>query len=331
VTAILRTDVADIRGRLEGKRVVVTGGRGFLGRRTCEALLDCGAAVVCVDVASMPSSTDGDPAAESGRLEYVTADVVEGILVDGPVDLVLHLASPASPRRYQQQPIATLRAGSEGTLAALDLATGHRARFLVTSTSEVYGDPLVSPQPESYRGNVDPVGPRSMYDEAKRFAEALTVAYRSERGANVAIARLFNAYGPGMALDDGRMVATFVRQALSGDPITVEGDGLQTRSLCHVTDTVRALLLLAVSDRPGPINIGNPDERTVLEIAELVRSAVDSSSPIVHVAAADDDPRRRRPDISRATAELGWAPAVSLHAGLVDTVAWARGGAGDVG
>ena len=331
MTAILRTDVADIRGRLKGRRVVVTGGRGFLGRRTCEALLDCGAEVVCVDVASLPAPGGGDPAEESGRLEYVLADVVEGIPVDGPVDVVLHLASPASPRRYRRQPIATLRTGGEGTLAALELAVGRRARFVVTSTSEVYGDPTVSPQPETYRGNVDPVGPRSMYDEAKRYAEALTVAYRSERGADVAIARLFNAYGPGMALDDGRMVASFVRQALTGEPITVEGDGRQTRSLCHVTDTVRGLLLLAVSDRPGPINIGNPDERTVLEIADLVRSAVGSSSPIVHVAAADDDPRRRCPDISRAVAELGWTPRVSLHDGLADTVAWARGETGEGG
>jgi dTDP-glucose 4,6-dehydratase len=239
-----------------------------------------------------------------------------------PVDLVMHLASPASPLHYLRLPIETLRGGSIGTMNALELAQAHRARFLLASTSEVYGDPLVHPQTEGYWGNVNPVGPRSVYDEAKRFAEAATAAYRRDRGVDTAIARIFNTYGPRMRLDDGRAVPAFAKQAFTERPLTVAGDGSQTRSLCYVEDTVEGLLALAASGHPGPMNIGNDAEITVLELARTVRDLAGSDCPILFVDLPEDDPRLRRPDTGLARDVLGWSPRVSLADGLTRTLAW---------
>ncbi|MGH3496366.1 MAG: amino acid permease [Nocardioidaceae bacterium] len=324
VLGVLSVDVESVGAELDGRRVVVTGGAGFLGSHTCAALVECGAHVVCVDDESSGLFSSVERLALSGRFEAVRADVTAGIRVAGAVDVVLHLACPASPVDYQRRPVDTLRCGSEGTLAALRLAGGHGARFVLASTSEVYGDPQTSPQTESYWGHVNPIGPRSMYDEAKRFAEALTVAANAEWGVRAGIVRIFNTYGPGMRPDDGRVVATFIRQALTGQPLTIHGDGRQTRSLCHVTDTVRGLLAMAGTDHPGPINLGNPQELSVKDIAERVRLATGSAAPLHFEPAAPEDPRRRRPDIGRAARLLGWTPAVSLDEGLADSVAWYR-------
>jgi dTDP-glucose 4,6-dehydratase len=256
------------------------------------------------------------------RFRLVEHDVTEPWPELGRVDAVLHLASAASPLHYQRLAIETLRAGAFGTLHALDLADRHGARFLLASTSEVYGDPHRHPQPETYWGNVNPIGPRSVYDEAKRYAEALTTAYRRERGTDTAIARIYNTYGPRMRADDGRMVPTFIRQALAGEPLTVAGTGEQTRSVCYVDDTVRGLLALAASDHPGPVNIGNPHELPVREIAAEIRTLVRSTSPLRRVDAAVDDPKRRCPDITLARTALGWRPEVDLAEGLRRTIAW---------
>lgn len=302
------------------ERVVVTGGAGFLGSHVCEELVATGVSVVCVDDLSTGRLSTVEHIAGHERFCFVNADVTGPLCLPGPIDAVLHLACPASPADYLRQPVRTMRTGSLGTLHALELARAHRARFLLASTSEVYGDPLRHPQTEDYWGNVNPVGPRSVYDESKRFSEALTLAYLGQYGLDVAIARIFNSYGPRMRPGDGRMIPTFIRQGLAGEPITVFGDGRQTRSLCYVTDTVRGLIALACSDIPGPVNIGSPEEHTVTEIAELVRELTGSSAPVVHGAAMTDDPRRRCPDIGRARRELGWAPRVPLGEGLRRTV-----------
>jgi dTDP-glucose 4,6-dehydratase len=241
---------------------------------------------------------------------------------DGPLDWVLHLASPASPVHYLELPVQTLKAGSLGTMNALELARRTSARFVLASTSEVYGDPLVHPQPESYWGNVNPVGPRSVYDEAKRFGEALTTAYRTAYGVDTAIVRIFNTYGPRMRADDGRAIPNFMGQALRGEPLTVAGDGSQTRSICFVDDTVDGILALAESAEQGPINIGNPDEVTMLELAERIRSLTGSSSPIEFVDLPTDDPRRRCPDGTLARERLGWIPRVPSEEGLRRTLEW---------
>ena len=307
-------------------RALVTGGAGFLGRYLCEALLDAGADVVAVD----DLSTSGPAASRLERrpgFRFLRHDVSEPLPApwrDESFDVVFHLASPASPPDYLRLPTATLRAGSSGTMVALDVAARCGARFVLASTSEVYGDPLEHPQRETYWGNVNPVGPRSVYDEAKRFAEALTFAYRREHGVSTGVARIFNTYGPRMRTHDGRAVPNFSVQALRGEPITVSGSGTQTRSLCYVDDTVAGLIALARSDFDGPVNIGNPDELTVLRIAELVRDLAGSSSPIVFVPAVVDDPRRRCPDVTLARAHLGWAPAVDYIDGLAATVDWFR-------
>lgn len=303
-------------------RVVVTGGAGFVGSWLCERLLQRGSNVTCVDDFSTGihdnlAALDGYPG-----FDLVEADVCAEIPVDGPLDWVLHLASPASPVHYLQLPIETLRVGSQGTTNALELARRSSARFVLASTSEVYGDPLVHPQPESYWGNVNPVGPRSVYDEAKRFSEALTTAYRSTYGMNTAITRIFNTYGPRMRADDGRAIPNFVSQALRGEPITVTGDGSQTRSICFVDDTVDGILALAASDEPGPINIGNPDEMSMLELAERIQRLTGSSAPIEFVDLPADDPRRRCPDCTLARERLGWTPQVSSEAGLARTLEW---------
>ncbi|BBY07919.1 UDP-glucuronic acid decarboxylase family protein [Mycobacterium noviomagense] len=308
-------------------RVLVTGGAGFLGTHLCEWLLRAGARVVCVDdlctsAAANVSDLQGWPG-----LDFIEHDITEPPTdqrLRGPFDIVFHLASPASPPDYMKLPVQTLKVGSQGTTVALDIAERCGARFVLASTSEVYGDPLAHPQPESYWGNVNPIGPRSVYDEAKRFAEALVFAHHRSRGADVAVARIFNTYGPRMRPDDGRMVPTFCRQALQGEPITVAGSGHQTRSLCHVDDTVAALLALAASDITGPVNIGNPTELTVLRVAELIRAHAGSTSPIHYVPAAQDDPQRRCPDIRVAREQLGWEPKVGAEEGLAETVDWFR-------
>ncbi|WP_028661814.1 NAD-dependent epimerase/dehydratase family protein [Saccharomonospora saliphila] len=303
------------------RHVLVTGGAGFLGSHLCTRLVHSGQRVTCVD-----NFSTGSPEHLSELppewLSVVEHDVTEPIPDPGPVDAVLHLASAASPVDYRRNGVETLRAGAAGTEHALRLALRWGARFLLASTSEVYGDPERHPQREDYRGNVDPVGPRSVYDEAKRYAEALTVAYGRERGADVALARIFNTYGPRMRADDGRMIPAFVTQALAGDPVTVAGSGEQTRSLCYVDDTVSGLLALLDSDLTGPVNIGNPHELTVRALAERVLRATGSGSPITHVPAAADDPRRRCPDISLARTALGWQPTVDLDEGLRRTTAW---------
>jgi dTDP-glucose 4,6-dehydratase len=294
-------------------RAVVTGGAGFLGSHVCEALLRNGTQVVCVDNVRT-GSWDNLP--EHPHLGRVVADVSQPLDLLGPVDLVLHLACPASPADYLRMPVDTLRAGGFGTYHVLELARRKGARIVVASTSEVYGDPLEHPQRESYWGNVNPVGPRSVYDEAKRFGEAMTVAFRTEHGVDTGIVRIFNTYGPRMREDDGRMIPTFLRQARAGEPLTVHGDGTQTRSLCHVDDLVRGLLAMAESDHAGPINLGNPQEVTVNEVARKIVEVTGSSSSIRHVASMTDDPRRRRPDITLAGRVLGWRPETSLDEGL---------------
>jgi dTDP-glucose 4,6-dehydratase len=303
---------------------VVTGGAGFVGSWMCAELVERGARVTCLDDLSTGSADNVASLRGHELFSMVRSDLGEPLtdLVEGPVDWVLHLASPASPVHYQRLPVETLRVGSLGTLHALDLAERHGARFLLASTSEVYGDPQVHPQPESYWGNVNPVGPRSVYDEAKRFAEAATAAYRRDRGVDTGIARIFNTYGPQMSLDDGRAVPAFATQALRGEPLTVTGDGSQTRSLCFVSDTVAGLLALAGSDHPGPVNIGNDHEVTMLELARTVRNLAGSSSEVVFLDLPEDDPKVRCPDISLARTTLGWQPEVSLEDGLSTTLAW---------
>lgn len=303
---------------------MVTGGAGFLGSWLCRRLLADGAEVVCVD-----SLVTGcrDNVAELEQLPgftFVRADVCDPIAVDGAVDLVFHLASVASPVHYLRLPLETLRTGSLGTTHALELAERSGARFLLASTSEVYGDPLEHPQRESYWGNVNPVGPRSVYDEAKRFGEATTAAYRRCRGVDTTIARIFNTYGPRMALEDGRVVPAFIQQAIRGEPLTVAGDGSQTRSLCWVEDTVDGLVRLASSTSAGPVNIGSEHEATVLELAATIRRLVGSRSAIRFVPLPQDDPHLRRPDISEATRVLGWRPRMPLEQGLATTVDWVR-------
>jgi dTDP-glucose 4,6-dehydratase len=309
----------------ELKRVLVTGGGGFLGGHLCERLLDDGVEVICLDNLSTSAPSAVNLLRGRSGYRFIRHDISEP-LAGGhtDVDTVFHLASPASPADYMRLPVQTLRTGALGTANALDIAERCGARMVLASTSEVYGDPLQHPQAETYWGNVNPVGPRSVYDEAKRFAEALTFAYRRVRSADVGVARIFNTYGPRMRADDGRMVPAFCTQALAGEPITVTGTGQQTRSLCYVDDTVDALIALALSDCAGPVNIGNPTELSVLHIAELIRNLAGSDSPIHYLPGAEDDPQRRCPDITLARERLGWRPFVSYQAGLAATVEWFR-------
>ncbi len=306
------------------RRVVVTGGAGFLGSHLVDRFLARGAAVVCVD--NMVTGRAANLAHVSGDalLERVEADLSQELRIDGHVDAVLHFASPASPPDYLRHPLETLDVGTAGTVRALRLAEDSGARFMLASTSEVYGDPLVHPQSEDYWGNVNPVGPRSVYDEAKRCAEAYTMAFHTSRGLDTRIARIFNTYGPRMRRDDGRAVPQFVTQALRGAPLTVYGDGTQTRSLCYVEDLVDGLMRLLESDHPGPVNLGNPREITVLELAQNVKELCASGSEIEFQPLPVDDPRRRRPDISLARGVLGWEPAVELEDGLRRTIEWWR-------
>jgi dTDP-glucose 4,6-dehydratase len=303
-------------------RQVVLGGGGFLGSHLCDQLLGRGDQVVCVNDFSTGRRSNVAHLAGRSGFTLVEADITQALPVDGPVSGVFNLASPASPPDYLARPLQTLAVGSEGTRRGLELARRHGARFLMASTSEVYGDPDVHPQVEGYWGNVNPVGPRSVYDEAKRFAEALCMAHHRAEGTDVGIARIFNTYGPRLRPDDGRVVSNFLVQALRGEPLTVYGDGSQTRSLCYVDDEIRGLIALFDSDLTGPVNIGNPDEYTVLELASTVIELLGSSSPIVHQPLPVDDPTRRRPDISLARAALGWAPTTELREGLSRTAAY---------
>src|SRR5688572_21512093 len=294
---------------------VVTGGAGFLGSHLCDYLLAEGHRVICVD--NLETSTlENLEHIRTDDFLFLNHDVTEHIAIDGPVDFVFHLAALASPIDYLRQPLHSLKVGSYGTHHALGLAKLKRARFLLASTSEVYGDPLVHPQPESYWGNVNPIGPRGVYDEAKRYGEALTMAYHGQQGVNTAIVRIFNTYGPRMRAHDGRAIPTFVRQALAGEPLTVFGDGSQTRSFCYVDDLIRGLYLLATSEEHLPVNLGNPDEFTLLELAKKVLEVTGAEGPIVYEALPVDDPQVRQPDITRARQVLGWEPEVTLEEGL---------------
>ncbi|MGX1128948.1 dTDP-glucose 4,6-dehydratase [Streptomyces glaucescens] len=309
------------------RHAVVTGGAGFVGSHLCAALLDSGAAVTCVDDFSTGRPENVTPLMDRPGFTLVQADVSEGLPVDRPPDLVLHFASPASPADYLRLPLHTMDAGSLGTRHALELAHRSGARFLLASTSEVYGDPQQNPQDERYWGHVNPVGPRSVYDEAKRFAEALTTAHADGEGTDTCIVRLFNTYGPRMRGHDGRAVPTFVRQALDGEPLTVTGDGGQTRSLCYVDDTVRGILAAAAHGLRGPVNIGNPHEITMLDLARLVIELTGSASEIRFIERPTDDPAVRCPDITLARDKLGWEPEVDAEEGLRRTIAWFRSGA----
>lgn len=305
-------------------RILVTGGAGFIGSHLCDRLLADGHEVLAMDNL-LTGSTDNISHLSGKRgFSFIHHDVTNYIFVQGELDFIFHLASPASPADYLAYPIQTLKVGSLGTHKTLGLALAKGAGFVLASTSEVYGDPLVHPQPEDYWGNVNPVGPRGVYDEAKRFAEAITFAYRRYHDLNTKVARIFNTYGPRMRADDGRVVPSFITQALAGKDLTIYGDGSQTRSFCYVSDTVDGLVRLMGSGFPGPVNIGNPDEMTIEQFADFVLNAVDSPSSKVHLDLPKDDPKVRRPDISLAREKLGWEPLVSLEEGMGLTIDYFR-------
>jgi len=304
------------------RRVVVTGGAGFLGSQLCRALLARGDQAVAVDNLVTGRLSNLDDLVGQPGFSFLHQDVSDYVHVAGPVDAVLHFASPASPVDFERIPVAILRVGSAGTHNSLGLARSKGARFLLASTSEVYGEPLVHPQPETYWGNVNPNGPRSVYDEAKRFAESMTMAYHRSYGTDVRIVRIFNTYGEFMRPDDGRVVSNFCVQALAGEALTIHGDGRQTRSFCHVEDEVRGILALLDSDHVGPVNIGNPYEYTVLELAEKVLEVTGSSSDLRFDPRPVDDPTQRCPDIGLARSLLGWEPTISLDEGLCRTAGW---------
>jgi dTDP-glucose 4,6-dehydratase len=303
-------------------RAVVTGGAGFLGSHLCRALVGRGWDVLAIDSLLTGRVANVEDLVEMPAFELMEHDVSEYVAVDGPVDAVLHFASPASPRDYLEYPIKTLKVGSLGTHNTLGLAKASGARYLLASTSEIYGDPQVHPQTEAYWGHVNPVGPRGVYDEAKRFAEAIAMAYHRVHGIDVKIVRIFNTYGARMRRRDGRVVSNFLVQAMDGKPLTIYGDGSQTRSYCYVDDEVSGILALLDSDWIGPMNIGNPDEFTVLELARAVLEVTASESEIVFEPLPVDDPTRRRPDITLATEMLGWRPEVDLREGLARTYEW---------
>ena len=306
-------------------RVVITGGAGFLGSHLATELVRRGHNVVAVDNFVTGREANVAHLRQSPSFELVEADITQGLDVPGSVDGVLHFASPASPVDYLKLPIETLLVGSHGTQAALELADAKGARFVLASTSEVYGDPQVHPQPETYWGHVNPVGPRGVYDEAKRFGEAMTLAYRGARGVNAGIVRIFNTFGPRMRPDDGRAIPNFIRQALAGGPVTVSGDGSQTRSICYVDDLVRGILaMLLDTDAPGPVNIGNPHEISMLDLAKWIIELTESNSQVQFIERPTDDPTIRRPDTSRASELLNWAPQVAVKDGLEATIAWFR-------
>lgn len=310
---------------MRGKRIAVLGGAGFLGSHLCERLLDDGAARV-VSVDNLLTGAEVNLAGMKGRsgFEDLRQDITEGLVVEGPLDYVFNLASPASPIDYAQLPLETLRVGSVGTENGLKLAEAKEAVFLQASTSEIYGDPLVHPQTEDYWGNVNPIGPRSVYDEAKRYGEAITRAYARSRGVQTRIVRIFNTYGPRMRLFDGRVVPAFVGQALRGEDFTLFGDGSQTRSFCYASDLIDGLVRLALSSVEAPVNIGNPRELTIRQFAEAVRAATGGKGELVFKPLPRDDPKQRKPDITRARELLGWEPRVALEDGLKETIAYFR-------
>jgi len=305
-------------------RILITGGAGFIGSHLCDLFLAEGHEVIAMDNLITGSIRNIEHLAGHERFRFIKQDVTEYLYIDGPLDAVLHFASPASPKSYIQYPIQTLKVGALGTHKALGLARAKGARFLLASTSEIYGDPLVHPQREEYWGNVNPIGPRGVYDEAKRFAEAMTMAYHRVHGLETRIARIFNSYGPRMALDDGRVVPNFVGQALRGEPLTVHGDGSQTRSFLYISDLIDGIHRLLLSDEVGPVNLGNPHEITILEFARKINEITGNPAGIVYRPRPPDDPSRRCPDISKARRVLGWEPRVSLEEGLERTIAWFR-------
>ncbi|HSI72992.1 MAG TPA: UDP-glucuronic acid decarboxylase family protein [Fimbriimonas sp.] len=306
-------------------RAVVTGGAGFLGSHLVDLLLSKGHAVVIIDNLITGSRDNIAHLYGDQRVKFYQADVSNPIFVEGEVDFVFHFASPASPDDFKRYPIPVMKVGAMGTHNALGLAKAKGAKFMVASTSEVYGDPAVSPQPETYWGNVNPIGPRAVYDEAKRYAEALTMAYRNYHNLDTRIVRFFNTYGPRMRLDDGRVVPNFVKQALLGQPLTIYGDGAQTRSFGYYEDILDGVYRLAMSDFQEPVNLGTHEERTILDFAKAVIAATGSTSEIIHLPAAEDDPRQRHPDITRANTILGWHPHTSLDHGLEMTIEYFRG------
>lgn len=305
-------------------RALITGGAGFLGSHLCDRLLKEGLEVICLDNLLTGSTDNITHLAGHPKFHFINYDVTNYIFIEGPLDYVLHFASPASPADYLQYPIQTLKVGALGTHKVLGLAKEKKARFLLASTSEVYGDPLVHPQPESYWGNVNPTGPRGVYDEAKRFAEAMTMAYHRYHGLNTCIARIFNTYGPRMRLQDGRVVPNFIQQALRGEDLTVFGDGSQTRSFCYIDDMVEGIIKLLFSKENDPVNLGNPDEFSVMDLAQLVLEIIGSKSKIVFQPLPVDDPKVRQPDISKARHVLDWSPKVTLREGIEKTIPYFR-------
>ncbi len=305
-------------------RIFITGGAGFIGSHLCDYFLARGHQVVAMDNFITGSPDNIAHLAPDARFEFIKQDVTTFINVPGQIDAVLHFASPASPKSYLDFPIQTMKVGALGTHNALGVARAKKARFLLASTSEVYGDPLEHPQKESYWGNVNPIGPRGVYDEAKRFAEALTLAYQREHGMETRIVRIFNTYGPRNALDDGRVVPNFIGQALRGEPLTVHGDGSQTRSFCYVSDLVKGIARLLTSDEELPVNLGNPNELTIKTFAERINALTENQAGIIFTNRPVDDPSRRNPDITKARTRLGWEPQVSLDDGLRETIAYFR-------
>lgn len=303
---------------------LVTGGAGFLGSHICDHLLKRGDRVICVDNLATGSLKNIHHLRDPDRFRFEMVDITTHYEVDEPIDYVFHMASPASPIDYARLPLHTLKVGANGTHNTLGLAKKHRARFLLASTSEVYGDPLVHPQPETYWGNVNPIGPRGVYDEAKRYAEALTMAYLRQQGVDTCIVRIFNTFGPRMRPNDGRAIPTFLRQALEDKPLTVFGDGSQTRSFCYVDDLVRGLVALVESGVHDPVNVGNPNEMTLLEMANLCVELTGSQSEVVFEALPVDDPQVRQPDITRARELLDWEPEIDVREGLARTIEYSR-------
>jgi dTDP-glucose 4,6-dehydratase len=305
-------------------RILLTGGAGFLGSHLAERLLNDGHKVVCMDNLITGRTENISRLVANENFEFIKHDVSKFIIVDEKIDYVMHFASPASPEDYLQHPIKTLKVGSLGTHNALGVAKEHGAKFFLASTSEVYGDPLVNPQPETYWGNVNPIGPRGCYDEAKRFAEAITLAYHRTHGIDTKIVRIFNTYGERMRHNDGRVVPNFIDQALKGEPLTVYGDGSQTRSFCYVSDLIEGIVRLMNSNLNEPVNIGNPRELSVLEFAEVIKNLTGTKSEIIFKPIPVNDPKVRRPDITKAKAELGWEPKVGLEEGIKRTIAWTK-------